>query len=85
MPHTHTPRPINDCVIHCQSCNLVLAGLSAGLIIVRRDRTEIVAERVHSIRCHRCGENNSITPISTVASNTSSHFQPSEIRQLASA
>lgn len=71
MPHTHADRPVNESIVHCGSCHLVLAGISAGLLIIRRDRTEIVAERIHSIRCHRCGENNSIAPVSPLASITS--------------
>lgn len=75
-PHTHAARPINESIISCSSCRLVLAGISAGLIIVRRDRTEIVCEKIHSIRCHRCGENNSVAPVGPVASVTSSFATP---------
>lgn len=71
MPHTHADRPVNDSIVHCGSCRLVLAGISAGLLIIRRDRTEIVAERIHSIRCHRCGENNVIHPVGPIESLTS--------------
>lgn len=76
MPHSHAPKPLNDSVIHCGHCNLVLAGLSAGLVIIRRDRTEIVTERVHSIQCHRCGENNKIMPVSPIQSIVSSFTVP---------
>lgn len=75
MPHTHRDkRPETEIMIHCGSCNLVLAGWLAGLLVVRRERTEIVAERIHSIRCHRCGTNNEIAPISPLPAVTSSEF-----------
>jgi hypothetical protein len=61
MPHTHA-RDINASTVHCGGCHLVLAGISAGLTIIRRDRSEIVAERIHSIKCHRCGHDNSLLP-----------------------
>jgi len=75
MPHRHADhRTPAELMVHCQGCNLPLAGWVAGLLVIRRDRTEIIAERVHSIRCHRCGAPNAIMPISPLPAVVSSEY-----------
>jgi len=58
-------------LIHCtgtspdgSACNVVVAARVAGLIVVTHQGMEAVVERVHSIKCSRCGTNTSIEPTS---------------------
>lgn len=45
-------------------CQAAVAARVAGLIVFSHEGMEAVAERVHSIRCSRCGSTNSIQPTS---------------------
>lgn len=62
MVHKHAAKDSGDQVVLCGGCHLLIAARVAGLIVVRRGAFELVAEGVHSLRCHRCGTNNTLEP-----------------------
>lgn len=71
MPHKHAWPGDRPPGIYCsgtlsngEPCRKMLAADTAGLFVLRRDQLVAVVERVISVTCPVCGQNNQVTPTS---------------------